>query len=129
MEPNYEDYSLNELIEVKEQIDKTLFPERYEMVSTLIEKKSPKSVKKKEIPEEVFRELYKEQSKEKVHFWPIVRGATSGFIAVKIMQYLEWTMGQMVIGGVIFSLLYLCFLVQLHKIKYERFKAEFRADR
>jgi Flp pilus assembly protein TadB len=128
MEPNYENYSLDELIDAREHIDRTQYPKQYEHICTLIEDKTPKSARRKYIPEEVFRELYKEHNKETLSPWPLFRGALSGFVAVKTMQYFEWAMSQMVIGGIVFTVIYFTFLVLLNNFKYERFKEKFKAD-
>ncbi|MFC3094250.1 hypothetical protein DRW07_14815 [Alteromonas sediminis] len=129
MEPDFSKYTLEELNEIKERLDKEKYPDRYENLLAALAKQNTKpnvvDSQKKEKSEEAMRELFNEYKNEKFQAWKILRGAVIAFISFRIMQYLEWSTNQQIIGAVVLLVVYVTLLVVVNEHKFSRFKDDF----
>ena len=128
MEPDFTKYSLDELEDVESAIDRVQYPERYELVRKLIAEKSTETTKAQKTEsekEETLRELHREYKNQNPKVWKIFRGAILMFVTFRVMQYLEWTIQQQVIGAVVVVCIYISMLVALNEYQFNKFKNKF----
>ena len=128
MEPDFTKYSLDELKDVESVIDRIQYPERYELVKKLIAEKSvevSKTQKPELEKEEALRELHREYKNQKSKVWKIFRGATLMFVTFRVMQYLDWTIQQQIIGVLVVFCIYTIILVGLNEYQFNKFKRNF----
>jgi len=128
MEPEFTKYSLDELQEVESVIDRGQYPERYELVRRLIAEKT-NSIANAQKPrvekEETLRELYREYKNQNSKVWKLFRGAILMFVTFRVMQYLEWTIQQQIIGAVVVGCIYVFILVAINEYQFNKFKSNF----
>ena len=105
MEPDFSKYTLRELNEIKEMLDKNKYPERYErLIAALATHKAAREEAtslESQKSEDELRELFKEYNKEDYQIWKSFRGVIVMFISFRIMQYLEWSMNQQIAGAAV----------------------------
>lgn len=124
MEPDFESYTLDELLDAKEHLDRDNYPDRFAKVCNLIESKA-KSDAQVNDSEEDLRQLFKKYKDEKFHIWKTLRGTVIMFISFRVMEYFEWSLNQKIGGGVIVLIAYVLLLVVISEFQFSKFKKGF----
>ena len=126
MEPDFSKYDLEELYDIKESLDKEKFPERYSLLLDTIEKHPSQAANTQAVESDnAMRELFNEYKKEKSQVWKLFRGVIVMFVTFRIMQYLEWSLNQQIMGAVIVVVVYATILISINEFKFKKFKDDF----
>lgn len=126
MEPDFSKYDLEELYEIEESLDKEKYPERYSLLLDAIAKHPSKAAQtQSEKSDDAMRALFKEYKKEKYQMWKLFRGVLVMFVTFRIMQYLEWSLNQQIMGALIVVVVYATILVAVNEFKFKKFKDDF----
>lgn len=126
MEPDFSKYDLEELYDIKESLDKEKFPERYSLLLDTIEKHPSQAANTQAVESDnAMRELFNEYKKEKSQVWKLFRGVIVMFVTFRIMQYLEWSLNQQIMGAVIVVIAYATILISINEFKFKKFKDDF----
>ena len=126
MDPDFSKYNLEELYDIKESLDKEKFPERYSLLLDTIEKHPSQAANTQAVESDnAMRELFNEYKKEKSQVWKLFRGVIVMFVTFRIMQYLEWSLNQQIMGAVIVVVVYATILISTNEFKFKKFKDDF----
>lgn len=126
MEPDFSKYDLEELYEIKERLDKERYPERYSLLLDTIAKHPSKIAQTQSVnSDNAMRELFNEYKKEKHRVWKLFRVTLVMFVTFRIMQYLEWSPNQKIMGAVVVFVVYVALLVAINEFKFKKFKNDF----
>ena len=126
MDPDFSKYNLEELYDIKESLDKEKFPERYSLLLDTIEKHPSQAANTQAVESDnAMRELFNEYKKEKSQVWKLFRGVIVMFVTFRIMQYLEWSLNQQIMGAVIVVVVYATILISINEFKFKKFKDDF----
>ena len=126
MEPDFSKYDLEELYDIKESLDKEKFPERYSLLLDTIEKHPSQAANTQAVESDnAMRELYNEYKEDKSQVWMLFRGVIVMFVTFRIMQYLEWSQNQQIMGAVIVVVVYATILISINEFKFKKFKDDF----
>lgn len=126
MDPDFSKYNLEELYDIKESLDKEKFPERYSLLLATIEKHPSQAANTQAVESDnAMRELFNEYKKEKSQVWKLFRGVIVMFVTFRIMQYLEWSLNQQIMGAVIVVVVYATILISINEFKFKKFKDDF----
>ena len=126
MEPDFSKYNLEELYDIKESLDREKFPERYSLLLDTIEKHPSQAANTQAVESDnAMRELFNEYKKEKSQVWKLFRGVIVMFVTFRIMQYLEWSLNQQIMGAVIVVVVYATILISINEFKFKKFKDDF----
>ena len=126
MEPDFSKYNLEELYDIKESLDREKFPERYSLLLDTIEKHPSQAANTQAVESDnAMRELFNEYKKEKSQVWKLFRGVIVMFVTFRIMQYLEWSLNQQIMGALIVVVVYATILISINEFKFKKFKDDF----
>jgi hypothetical protein len=124
MEPDFEKYTLDELRDVEENIDRVKYPDRYKRIYELISQKELPQVGEQE-SDDALRDLYKEHKDKNYSIWRVLRGAVVMFVAFRLMEYFDWTVNQKIGGAIVVFVVYLIILLSISEVQFNRFKRNF----